>query len=143
MSILITGVDDQGHSCVVEERTVHAKPYESTGITVSLAAETESCPPPPRPPGHGDLHRIIDTPGITRWSFVFFPPGATTAVHHTDTLDFDLILEGDVDLILDDGPHHLGTGDGVVVAGVDHGWENPYEQPCRMSIVVIGTPPLG
>jgi hypothetical protein len=137
--ILVTGVDDQGRSCVVEERTGSDAPFTG-GITVTVAAETESSPPPPRPPGHGELVPIVRGPGIARWSFVEFPPGVTAPLHHTDSIDFDVILEGHVDLVLDNGPHTLGPGDAVVMTGVDHGWAT-HDEGCRMSVVVIGTPP--
>jgi len=141
MRVLITGVDDQGRSYVVEETTPSMHAYESRGVSVAVAAATESCPPPPRPPGRGALVGVGSKPGIARWSFVEFPPRATTPFHHTDSVDFDVILEGSVDLILDDGAHRLGPGDGVVMKGVDHAWET-HEEGCRMSVVVIGTPPL-
>jgi quercetin dioxygenase-like cupin family protein len=141
MRVLITGVDDQGRSCVVEERTPSVQPYESGGISVAVAAATESCPPQARPPGRGDLLSVVATPGTARWSFIEFPPRVTTPLHHTDSVDFDVVLEGGVDVILDDGPNRLGPGDGVVINGVDHRWET-HEEGCRMSVVVIATPPL-
>jgi quercetin dioxygenase-like cupin family protein len=141
MRVLITGVDEQGRSCVVDETTPSVESFEAGGITVSPAAATESCPPPARPPGRGNFLQVTVTPGKARWSFIEFPPDCTTALHHTDSLDFDVVIDGRVDLILDDGPHRLGPGDGVVVKGVDHGWQT-HEDRCRMSVVVIGTPPL-
>jgi len=140
MAFLITGIDAEGRSCVVGETTPSTSPFES-GITVSAVASSGSCPPPPRPPGLGDLVGVASVPGVARWSIIEFPPGATTRVHHTDSLDFDVVLDGSVDLILDDGPHRLGPGDGAVINGVDHGWET-HAQACRMSVVVIATPPL-
>ena len=139
MRILVTGIDGDGRSCVVEERTGNDAPFAG-GITVTVAAETQSSPPPPRPPGHGELVPIVRGPGIARWSFVEFPPGVSAPLHHTDSVDFDLILEGRVDLILDDGVHPLASGDAVVMNGVDHGWAT-HDEGCRMSVVVIGTPP--
>lgn len=141
MRLLITGVDGQGRSCVVEDRTPSEVPFEEGGIVVVGAAATTSSPPPPRPPGNGDLVRVGGDPGTVGWSFVEFPPQTTTGVHHTDSVDFDVVLEGSVDLILDDGPHRLGPGDGVVINGVDHGWSTDGSA-CRMSVVVIATPPL-
>jgi quercetin dioxygenase-like cupin family protein len=140
MRILVTGVDEHGRSCVIEER-VPNDPPSAAGITVSHAAETASNPPPPRPPGRGELVPIVRGPGIARWSFVEFPAHATAPLHHTDSVDFDLILDGSVDLVLDDGTHRLHTGDAVVMNGVDHGWAT-HDEACRMSVVVIGTPPL-
>jgi quercetin dioxygenase-like cupin family protein len=140
MQLLITGIDNPGRSCVVEETSTSVS-RESGRPTLTVAAETESCPPPPRPPGRGELLPITRTPGLVRWSFVEFPPGLTTPFHHTDSVDFDVVLEGSVDLVLDDGAHRLGPGDGAVVNGVDHSWET-HEEGCRMSVVVIATPPL-
>jgi quercetin dioxygenase-like cupin family protein len=140
MRVLIAGVDGQGRSCVIDERTPSVQPYEAGGITVALAAATESCPPPARPRGRGDLVGVAGTLGTVRWTFVEFPAATTTPFHHTDSVDFDVVLEGSVDVILDDGPHRLGPGDGVVITGVDHGWET-HGQGCRMSVVVIATPP--
>jgi quercetin dioxygenase-like cupin family protein len=139
--VLITGVDEEGLSCVVDESIPAATSFGAVGITVSVVASSESCPPAPRPPGRGDLLGVVSAPGVARWSFIEFPPGVTTPVHHTDSLDFDVVLQGSVDLILDDGAHPLGPGDGVVIKGIDHSWET-HGLGCQMSVVVIATPPL-
>jgi mannose-6-phosphate isomerase-like protein (cupin superfamily) len=141
MRFLITGVDDEGRSCVLEDRPPTIVPFESGGIQVELATATESCPPPPRPPGRGGLVPMPGEPGIVRWNFIAFPAHTKTAVHHTDSVDFNVVLEGSVDVILDDGPHRLNRGDAVVLNGVDHGWQTG-ESDCRMSVVIIATPPL-
>jgi quercetin dioxygenase-like cupin family protein len=74
---------------------------------------------------------------------VEYGPGAVISPHHTDTVDFDVVLSGAVELILDDGVHHLAVGDCLVVAGVDHGWRAGPEG-CRLSVVTIGaSPPSG
>lgn len=141
MRVLIAGIDEQGRSCVVEESLLQPVAFESGGITVAVAASTVSCPPPSRPPGRGSLVPVASPPGVARWSFIEFPPEVTTALHHTDSVDFDVVLEGRVDLVLDDGAHQLDRGDGVVIKGVDHGWQT-HDAGCRMSVVVIATPPL-
>lgn len=141
MRVLITGIDEQGRSHVVEERKPTGTAFESAGITVTPAAATESSPPPPRPPGRGHLVAVGAEPGTARWNFIEFPAGSRTELHHTDSVDYDVVLEGSVNLLLDDGPHRLDAGDAVVVNGVDHGWQTE-ESGCRMSVVVIATPPL-
>jgi mannose-6-phosphate isomerase-like protein (cupin superfamily) len=60
-------------------------------------------------------------------------------MHHTDSVDFDAIIAGSMDLELDDGIHHLGPGDCVVMNGVDHGWSAGPEG-CTALIVSIGSP---
>lgn len=66
-----------------------------------------------------------------------YGPGVTFPMHHTDTVDFDIVLSGSVELILDDGVHRLASGDSVVVTGVDHGWRAGPDG-CRLSVVAIG-----
>ena len=141
MRFLITGVDDEGRSCLVTDRPPTIVPFESGGIQVELATATESCPPPPRPPGRGDLVPMSGEPGIVRWNFIGFPAHTKTAVHHTDSVDFNVVLDGSVDVILDDGLHRLDRGDAIVLNGVDHCWQTT-ESDCRISVVIIATPPL-
>lgn len=102
--------------------------------------QTPSAPPPTRPPGSGTHFDLEVPPGIARWMLVQFQPGTEAPMHHTDTIDFDTIIVGSVDIILEDGPHRLEAGDCVVVTGVDHGWLAGPEG-CTSSVVVIGTPP--
>jgi quercetin dioxygenase-like cupin family protein len=61
-----------------------------------------------------------------------------TAVHHADTLDLETVLTGSVDLLLDDGVHHLEEGDTVVMTGVDHAWKAGPDG-CRINAILIGT----
>jgi hypothetical protein len=60
-------------------------------------------------------------------------------MHHTDTVDFDTLLEGSLELQLDDGTHPLNVGDCVIVAGVDHAWKSGPEG-CRLSVAMVATP---
>jgi quercetin dioxygenase-like cupin family protein len=65
-------------------------------------------------------------------------PHSETAVHHADTLDLETVLTGSVDLLLDDGVHHLEEGDMVVMTGVDHAWKAGPDG-CRINAILIGT----
>jgi quercetin dioxygenase-like cupin family protein len=79
-------------------------------------------------------------PGEARWLLVEWDAGVEAFTHHTDSIDFDVVLEGSVEIGLDDGPHLLEAGDVVVVNGVDHSWR-AGPAGCRLSVVSIGTPP--
>ena len=141
MRRLVTGIDAAGRSCCVERADVH---FEASVIDPELARagvyETDQCPPPGRPAGHGV---DVDTglaPGLVRWSVIRFPPGFAYPMHHTDTIDLDLVLEGSAELVLDDGAHLLEAGDCVAVTGVDHAWR-VGPQGVTMSVTTVGTPP--
>ena len=111
------------------------------GISVGGVFHTDTNPPPARPAGHGEFRDLGVAPGLVRWMIVGFDPGAFFDLHHTDTIDLDIVVDGTLELTLEDGAHQLVAGDAVVVTGVDHGWRAGPDG-CRLSVTVIGTPPV-
>ena len=71
---------------------------------------------------------------------VSWAPDWASPFHHTDTFDFDVVVAGSVELLLDDGPHLLEIGDCVVVTGVDHAWK-AGPAGATLSVVCLGTLP--
>ena len=142
MRKLVTGVDGAGRSCVVEDVEMPFEPADAArpGRTRVGIFATQECPPPVRPAGHGDLADLGVASGLILWQVIRFEPNFAMGMHHTDTLDFDMVLEGSVEIVLDDGAHQLGPGDCVVVTGVDHAW-NAGPDGFVMSVTIIGTPP--
>ena len=65
--------------------------------------------------------------------------------HRTDTLDFVIVVAGEVYLILEEEPGvrevHLQAGDCVVQRGVWHRWENRGDTPCTLSTVMLVASP--
>ena len=139
MRCFIAGVDDDGRSCVVNEREVVFGEI-MPGLAVDALFKTVEGPLPTRPDGRGDLVDLGVSPQQCSWSLWRFGSGAEVTMHHTDTVDFDVILAGAVELVLDDGAHALEVGDCVVMTGVDHGWRAGPEG-CVVSATAIGTPP--
>ena len=73
-------------------------------------------------------------PGLTN----YMEPDAP-GMHTTDTIDFEVVLEGEVWLELDDGVEvHLRAGDTVVQNGTRHAWRNHGTVPCRLAVFLIG-----
>jgi mannose-6-phosphate isomerase-like protein (cupin superfamily) len=60
-------------------------------------------------------------------------------MHTTDTIDFEVVLEGTVVLELDDGAEvTLHPGDTVVQNGTRHRWKNPGDKPARLALFICG-----
>lgn len=60
-------------------------------------------------------------------------------MHTTDTVDFDVILSGEVYLELDDGAEvFLKAGDCVVQNGTRHAWHNRSSQNCVVAVAIVG-----
>lgn len=137
MRVLVTGVDAAGNSCVLRDQEPGFEEV-APGLAVFGIFATRESPPPQSPPGRGELVDLGVLPGMSSWSLWRFEPNGEYPMHHTDTLDFDIVLEGSVDLLLDDGPHRLGPGDCVVVTGVDHSWR-AGDEGCVISGVAFGS----
>lgn len=64
-------------------------------------------------------------PGGTVLRMVDLPPGATSPMHRTVSLDYGIVLEGEIELILDKGATRLmKRGDMSVQRGTIHAWKN-------------------
>ena len=60
-------------------------------------------------------------------------------MHTTDTVDFDVVLSGEVSLELDDGAEVLlKTGDCVIQNGTRHAWHNRSSEKCVIAVTLIG-----
>jgi hypothetical protein len=61
------------------------------------------------------------------------------AMHASDTIDYEVVISGKVDLELPGGKvRTLQPGDLLVMGGVPHAWRNPYDEDCVYIVVTIG-----
>jgi uncharacterized cupin superfamily protein len=58
-------------------------------------------------------------------------------MHRTRTVDYAVILSGEVDMLLDDSEVHLNAGDVVIQRGTNHAWVNRGNAPCKVAFVLI------
>ena len=73
-----------------------------------------------------------------------FGPGFTSPMHRTLTIDYGMILSGEIDLILDGGETiHLVAGDTLVQRGTNHIWHNPSsDTTCRYLVCMVEAEPV-
>jgi hypothetical protein len=58
-------------------------------------------------------------------------------MHRTRSVDYALVLSGEIDMLLDEGEIHLKAGDVLVQQGTNHAWVNRGKEPCRIAFVLI------
>jgi len=58
-------------------------------------------------------------------------------MHRTRTVDYAVIMSGEIDMMLDNVTVHLKPGDMVVQQATNHGWVNHGSQPCRILFVLM------
>jgi uncharacterized cupin superfamily protein len=58
-------------------------------------------------------------------------------MHRTETVDYAIILEGEMHLVLDDSEVLCRAGDVVIQCGTNHAWSNRSGRPCKVAFILI------
>jgi len=109
-------------------------------VPLDLVEETEPNERPLRlpPETNGSVIRILDIhPGhVQAWQ----PrtDGRHPGMHRTQTLDYGILISGEIHMILDDKAEVcLHPGDVVIQRGTDHAWENRSDQVARIAFILL------
>jgi quercetin dioxygenase-like cupin family protein len=90
--------------------------------------------------------RILGTPpppNGTRFTVNDFPPGGTPLMHRTETVDYVLVLAGEIDMDMDDSTVTLRAGDIMIQRGTNHAWANRGTETARVAFILVDAEPLG
>ena len=79
----------------------------------------------------------------TRFTINDIPAGAPGVMHRTETVDYAIVLAGEVDMDMDESSVKLKAGDVVIQRGTNHAWVNRGTEPARIAFVLIDAKPLG
>ena len=66
-----------------------------------------------------------------------FDPGVAPRVHRTTSVDYAIVLSGELDMELDDEVVHIKAGDVLIQRGTVHNWINNGTEPCMMAFILI------
>ena len=58
-------------------------------------------------------------------------------MHRTRSLDYAIIMSGEIDMLMDEGEVHLKAGDVVVQQATNHAWVNRGGKPCRVAFILM------
>jgi quercetin dioxygenase-like cupin family protein len=78
----------------------------------------------------------------TVFRVVEFAPGVAPRVHRTDSIDYAVVMSGEIDMEMDDSVVHLKAGDVLVQRGTIHNWVNRSSEPCVIAFVLIDAKPV-
>jgi quercetin dioxygenase-like cupin family protein len=68
-------------------------------------------------------------------------PGKESPMHRTNSIDYGIVLEGEIELELDDGVKKTVRQGGIIVQrGTNHLWRNTTDKPCRIAFILIEAP---
>jgi mannose-6-phosphate isomerase-like protein (cupin superfamily) len=63
-------------------------------------------------------------------------------MHKTASLDYAIVLSGEIYAVLDQGETLMRTGDVLIQRGTSHAWSNRTDEPTRVAFVLVGAEPL-
>jgi quercetin dioxygenase-like cupin family protein len=80
---------------------------------------------------NGTVFRVIE-----------YAPGVAPRNHRTNSIDYAVVLSGEIDMELDDQVVKLRAGDVLVQRGTIHNWVNRSNAPCVIAFVLIDAHPV-
>jgi len=147
--LTIPGRDDFGLTNLwVTDET----PAENAG-----SADAATRPVVLEPPAHGSIFRVVEFPpdkaaaGFDRKA-AFGSMGADHAMdpdasrhpgmHKTATVDYAIVVSGEIWALMDEGETLLKPGDCLVQRGTNHAWSNRSDAPCQVAFILIAAMPV-
>ncbi len=94
-------------------------------------------PPDGAPLAVADIAKEFEALGNTQASTAGSGPVRHAMMHRTETIDYALVLTGEIVLILDDSEVTLKAGDVVVQCGTNHAWSNRSGKPCTVAFILL------
>ena len=161
---IVTAHDTSGKAVILHDGpapNVRVRP--GTGITATLLWTTAPTPAnytnvdrgndtvATAPPAGGTVLRVVEFPPEVQMNNEGNPlaamglahdtsgrrPTTHPHMHATDSVDYAIVIEGEIDMLLDDSEVHMKTGDIMVQQGTNHAWVNRGTQPCKIAFVLI------
>ena len=168
---VLTGHDSEGRSTFIADgeapnmKEVPVMPglaltdlWETKGAPASNEGDADAADRPIQlePPKNGTILRIVEFPPDTQWRTArsreaFKAIGASHApdksssdpmMHKTATVDYIIVLKGEIYAIMDTGEKRLRAGDILVQRGTNHSWSVRGTEPCIVAAVLVSAKPV-
>ena len=163
---IITGHDENGTAIIVaDEACPHVdsilglENFATTELwTTAVPADNSAAVDPVTlphriaPPENGAVFRIVEFPPDRTFRDALRPDqvltegggksGGSQLLHRTRSVDFAIIVSGDIWCVMDEGEVLMHPGDVMIQRGTNHDWQNRSQEPARVAFVLIDAQPL-
>jgi mannose-6-phosphate isomerase-like protein (cupin superfamily) len=141
---VVTGHDDKGRAKVLIDEQVQNVFSPRPGAAYSVIWSSEGFPVDndgDEDPSNKKIATTINNGTVFR--VVSFGPGVSPRNHRTDSVDYAVVMSGEIDMELDDGVVvHLNAGDVLVQRGTIHNWVNKGAVPCVIAFTLVSAKPV-
>jgi quercetin dioxygenase-like cupin family protein len=140
---VVTGHDGQGRAIVAIDETcknvISRRPNHASCVVWSSGA----FPADNAEHADGAAREVATTdPNGTVFRIVEYRPGVAPRNHRTESLDYAVVLSGEIDMELDGSVVKLRAGDVLVQRGTVHNWVNRGTVPCVIAFVLVAAKPV-
>ena len=140
---VVTGHDNQGRAKVLIDETVKNVLSPRPGALYSVIWSSDGFPVDNDGDEDPSSKKISTTiPNGSVFRIVSFGPGVTPRNHRTDSIDYAVVMSGEIDMDLDGTVVHLKAGDVLVQRGTIHNWINKGNEPCIIAFTLIAAKPV-
>jgi quercetin dioxygenase-like cupin family protein len=140
---VVTGHDANGRAVVKIDEVSKTLSSNRPGATACVVWTTEGFPVSNTGEADQGLRNVGTTlKNGTVFRVIDFAPGVAPRNHRTDSIDYAIVMSGEIDMELDDTTVHLKAGDVLVQRGTIHNWVNRGTEPCVMAFVLIDAKPV-
>lgn len=142
---VVTGHNGAGLAIIKSDRMFEPKPVAGGIAAFAKLWTTDTSPADNSEEFDGAKRKTgLTCPGGTVLRVVDFGPGKASPMHKTKSIDYGIVLEGEIEMQLDGGEAtRLKPGDVVVQRGTNHAWVNVGPGWARMAFVLIEAQALG
>jgi mannose-6-phosphate isomerase-like protein (cupin superfamily) len=141
---VVTGHDSKGHAIVTIDEMAKNVISNRPGANSSVIWSSEGFPVDndgDEDPSNKKIATTINNGTVFR--VVSFGPGVSPRNHRTDSVDYAVVMSGEIDMELDDGVVvHLNAGDVLVQRGTIHNWVNRSAVPCVIAFTLVSAKPV-
>jgi len=169
---VLTGHDSEGNSTFIADglapniKEMASMPglaltdlWETTGAPANNDGHADAASRPVKlePPKNGTILRIVEFPPDSQWrnradgkeAFKSIDAGhaqdrgsADPMMHRTSTVDYIIVLKGEIHAVMEQGETLLRAGDILVQRGTNHSWSVRGNEPCIVAAVLVNAKPL-
>jgi mannose-6-phosphate isomerase-like protein (cupin superfamily) len=153
----IMPIMDQPNFAVTDFWKTFGTPADNSQTTLK---DPCSLPVQVAPPASGSVFRVVQFPPDKDWAAKAAAMGGSVPIdetaksaskageirhahmHQTRSIDYAIVLSGEIWAIMDEGETRLVAGDMLVQRGTNHAWANRSNEPCIVAFVLIDARPL-
>jgi quercetin dioxygenase-like cupin family protein len=140
---VVTGHDENGKAVVKIDEIVTNIMTGRPGAQAHAIWTTEKFPVDNDGQDDNALRKVSTTlPGGTIFRVVEFSPGVASRNHRTDSIDYAVVIKGEIDMDIDGAVVHLKAGDVMVQRGTIHNWINNGKESCIIAFILIDAKPV-